>query len=242
MEVYELKIGKPYNSVIVQIVHKPIKNVHLKVFRDFSVVLSVPSEVPEEWIENFLLQRKEWIRKQLDKYKQASGYNNLINIKSGSSTQLIGKDMRIYKKISKKSYVEIDEKSIFLYLKDVEDTEETQRVLEKWWRSKALEVYSREIDSIYDSIFRKYKIDKPILQIKKMKTLWGSCTPGKSKITLNEYLLKADLRCIQYVILHELTHLLYPYHNKEFYNFLTIQMPDWQARKEQLDKEVVQGL
>jgi len=112
MEVYELKIGKPYNSVIVQIVHKPIKNVHLKVFRDFSVVLSVPSEVPGEWIEKFLLQRTEWIRKQLDKYKQASGYNNLINIKSGSSTQLIGKDMRIYKKTSKKSYAEIDEKSI----------------------------------------------------------------------------------------------------------------------------------
>ena len=55
-------------------------------------------------------------------------------------------------------------------------------------------------------------------------------------------MLKADLRCIQYVILHELTHLIYPYHNTDFYDFLTIQMPDWRERKKQLDLEVVQGL
>jgi predicted metal-dependent hydrolase len=75
-----------------------------------------------------------------------------------------------------------------------------------------------------------------------MKTLWGSCTKSKGKITFNEYLLKADIRCIQYVILHELTHLMYTYHNADFYNFLTVQMPDWQERKKQLDKDVVQGL
>ena len=75
-----------------------------------------------------------------------------------------------------------------------------------------------------------------------MRTLWGSCAPAKGKITLNEYLLKADIRCIQYVILHELTHLIYPKHNKEFYDFLTIQMPDWVERKARLDTEVVHGL
>ena len=59
---------------------------------------------------------------------------------------------------------------------------------------------------------------------------------------VNEFLVKANIRCIQYVILHELTHLLYPNHSKDFYDFLTIQMPDWQERKKELDKEVVQGL
>lgn len=98
------------------------------------------------------------------------------------------------------------------------------------------------MDEIYSRFFKKYGVDKPALYVRKMKTLWGSCTPSKNKITLNQYLLKADLRCIQYVVLHELTHLLYPYHNTDFYNFLTIQMPDWKERKKQLDLEVVQGL
>ena len=75
-----------------------------------------------------------------------------------------------------------------------------------------------------------------------MKTQWGSCIQSKNRITLNEYLLKANKRCIQYVILHELTHLIYPYHNKDFYNFLTIQMPDWKQRKHELDNDVVQWL
>ena len=64
----------------------------------------------------------------------------------------------------------------------------------------------------------------------------------ENKITLNEYLLKANIRCIQYVILHELTHLLYPNHSSDFYNFLTIHMPDWKDRKKQLDTEIVQSL
>jgi predicted metal-dependent hydrolase len=69
----------------------------------------------------------------------------------------------------------------------------------------------------------------------------GKLYKAKGKIALNEYLLKADIRCIQYVILHELTHLIYPYHNSEFYNFLTIHMPDWKERKKQLDKMLFKG-
>lgn len=232
----------PYNTVTVEVIQKPIKNVHLKVYRDLKVVLSVPLDVPQDWVEKFLSQKIDWITKQIAKFKQSSGYNNLTNLKNGSSTQLLGKDMRILKKVESHNSVEIDEKNIFLNLKDIGDEVLSRKLLEKWWRDKASEVYSQEVDNLYNRVFRKYSIEKPIVQIKKMKTLWGSCTPAKNKITLNEYLLKADLRCIQYVVLHELTHLMYPYHNKDFYEFLTIQMPDWQVRKEQLDKEVVQGL
>lgn len=242
MESYKLGLNPPFENVDVKILYKDIKNVHLKVFRDYSVVLSLPKKVPVDWIEDFLSGKSNWIVKQLSKYKQSSGHNNLLNIKSGSSTQVLGKDIRIYKKISQKNYVAEDEKTLILYLKSVDDEILAQRILENWWRKKATQIFFKEVDCIFNDVFRKYKLEKPIVKIRKMKTLWGSCTPQKSKITLNEYLLKADLRCIQYVVLHELTHLLYPYHNKGFYDFLTIQMPDWKTRKEQLDKEVVQGL
>jgi len=75
-----------------------------------------------------------------------------------------------------------------------------------------------------------------------MKTMWGNCNPIKSLITFNEYLYKANLLGIQYVIMHEMTHLLYPKHNQNFYNFLTVQMPNWKERKKILDIEVVQGI
>ena len=75
-----------------------------------------------------------------------------------------------------------------------------------------------------------------------MRTLWGSSSPHNGTITLNLYLLKAKKPCIEYVILHELLHFLFPHHSRQFYDFLTLYMPDWKNRKKYLDTEVVQGL
>ena len=242
MNNIEIYLGPINGSVKIQLLRKKIKNVHLKVFRSLDVILSVPEQVSDEWIDSFLLSRKEWIDNQITKYKKTSGYNNLIEIRNGSSTQLLGKDMRIYKEASLSNRICIDEKNIYLYLVDVTNDKIAQKEFGNWWRQTAKEVYQNEIDYFYENVIRKYEITKPMLKIRKMKTLWGSCTPKSNRITLNEYLLKANIRCIQYVVLHELTHLLYPNHSSDFYDFLTIHMPDWSERKKQLDTEVVQGL
>lgn len=242
MDVIELYLGPINGTVKVQVSRKKIKNVHLKVFRSLDVILSVPQQVTDEWIKSFLDSRRKWIDGQIIKYKKTSGYNNLSEIRNGSSTQFLGKDMRIYKEASLNDRVEVDEKRVNLYITDMQDEDLAQRIFSKWWRQTAADVYRQEVDHYYETVIRKYGIDKPRVTIKKMKTLWGSCTPRKNKITLNEYLLKANIRCIQYVVLHELTHLLYPNHNEDFYNFMTIHMPDWKERKKQLDTEVVQSL
>lgn len=242
MEAKILDLGVINGQVSVQIVRKNIKNIHLKVFRSLEVILSVPMNVATEWIDSFLDSHVEWIAWQITKYKKTSGYNNLSNIRSGSSTQLLGKDMRVYKEASLENRVEFEEKKICIFLKDTADEELAQKMFDKWWRTIANQIFQVEMEKLYRKIFKKYNLSRPYLVVRKMKTLWGSCTPAKGKITLNEYLLKADIRCIQYVILHELTHLMYPNHSKDFYVFLTIHMPDWKERKKQLDNEVVQGL
>ena len=242
MENKILDLGAINGSLSVQIARKKIKNVHLKVFRSLEVVLSVPTHVSDEWIDTFLVAHKDWIDRQITKYKKTNGFNNLSNIRSGSSTQLLGKDIRIYKKASLTNGVQSDSKKVMIYLQNTEDNAIAQKLFEKWWRDKCRQIYEIEADNLYQKVFKKYNLPRPKITIKRMKTLWGSCTPSKNKITLNEYLLKADLRCIQYVILHELTHLIYPNHSNDFYDFLTIHMPDWPARKQELDHEVVQGL
>lgn len=242
METVLLDLGAINGQVPVKIIRKNIVNVHLKVNRDLGVNLSVPYSVPSEWVHNFLVEHIEWIDAQITKYKRASGTNNLSSIRSGSSTQLFGKDYRIIKIPSLENRIDVEDNKICIYLTNVEDEALAQRLFNGWWRSIAAQTYQAEVDSLFSSIFRKYQLTPPRVLIRKMKTLWGSCTPSKNKITLNEYLLKADIRCIRYVVLHELTHLLYPNHNKDFYAFLTVQMPDWKERKKELDMEVVQGL
>ncbi len=242
MEYITLELSQINGTVDVKIVRKNIKNVHLKVFRSLEVVLSVPTQVPREWIENFLSKRIKWIDEQITKYKLSGGTNTLDSIKNGTSVQLLGKDMRVVFEEASKNSIEVDEKRITLLLKDVTDEEFAQKLFLKWWKQAAEDVFQNELDTLYEKIFKKYQVAKPDIYVRKMKTLWGSCTPSKAKVTFNNYLLKANLRCIQYVVLHELTHLIYPNHSKQFYDFLTIHMPDWQERKKQLDTEVVQGL
>lgn len=242
MEYITLELSQINGTIDVKIVRKNIKNVHLKVFRSLEVVLSVPIQVPQEWIENFLSKRIKWIDEQITKYKLSDGTNTLDSIKNGTSVQMLGKDMRIVFQEDSKNYIEVDEKRITLYLKDVTNEEFAQKMFLRWWKKAAEDVFQNELNSLYEKIFKKYQIAKPDIYVRKMKTLWGSCTPSKSKVTFNNCLFKANIRCIQYVVLHELTHLLYPNHSKQFYDFLTVHMPDWQERKKQLDTEVVQGL
>ena len=239
MEYIELEY--PFGKYKVNIVRKNIKNVHLKVHRDLSVFVSVPVVADYEWIVSFIQDKKEWIEKQLDKYRKSSGYNNLSDLKSGSSTQFLGKDLRVYLVQSDKNKVVADEKSVTVYLKDSNDREKENALFAEWWKNQAEEIYASMVDR-YMPIFLRHKIQRPQICIRKMKTLWGSCSKHLNKITLNEYLLKADIRCIEYVVFHELTHLIYNAHNQDFYDFLTIYMPDWKERKKRLDTEVVQGL
>lgn len=236
-----VQIKTTSGQVDVLVVRKNIKNIHLKVYRDLTVAVSVPKNADNEYINNFVIEHTDWIDKQLIKYKQSSGYNNLTMLKSGSSTQMLGKDLRVYIVKDEKDFVEKNDKNVIIHLINPEDTERENAVFEKWWRNFAYEFYSNIVTELMP-IFERHNVARPSLVIKKMKTLWGSCSKKLNKICLNEYLLKANKRCIEYVVLHELTHLIYNNHNKDFYDFLTIYMPDWKERKKQLDTEVVQGL
>ena len=137
MDTFELYLGPINGTVQVKLLRKKIKNVHLKVFRSLDVILSVPEHVPNEWINSFLTSRQKWIDDQITKYKKTSGYNNLLDIRNGSSTQLLGKDMRIYKEASLTNRIEVDEKRVNLFVTDIEDEDLIQNIFSQWWRQTA---------------------------------------------------------------------------------------------------------
>lgn len=241
MESCKLELGEINGNVFVLIERKNIKNVHLKVYRDLSIKLSVPLNVPNNWISNFLEKRKNWINNQLYKFKQSAGSNQMAFLRNGCTIQILGKDKRVYLQKGEKNIIE-DENKITISLLDTTNFKLATNYFIEWWRNKSLALYKDEIKKFYSNVFKKYNIEIPTIKIKKMKTMWGNCYPSQNIITFNEYLFKSNILGIQYVILHEMTHLLYPKHNNDFYNFLTIHMPNWKERKKMLDIEVVQGI
>ena len=108
--------------------------------------------------------------------------------------------------------------------------------LEKWYKKEANKVFQIELDKMYNSFI--YKIPYPSgLTIRKMKTRWGVCNVKSHKITLNLELIKRPIECLDYVIVHELSHLLYANHSKDFWECVGNNFKDYKKIRKELKED-----
>ncbi len=233
-----LPSGQEYE---VEIIRKRMKTCRLKVYPDGRVSLSLPERADDEWVTAFLQDKAPWIEKKLEFFKKAAGYAATKEIQTGYSITMLGQDFVFTVKSSDHNKVIQEGKKICILSQDVNDQGLLQKLFQSWWREQAQEVLRQRVDYWYP-VVRKYGVARPKIYIRKMSTLWGSCSVNRGAVTFNQYLIKAKIACIDYVVLHELTHFLYPNHSKQFYDFLSSYMPDWKERKKILDQDVVHGL
>jgi len=214
-------------TIIVK--RKNVKNIYLKVTPNLEVILTVPYEIKEEFLNKFIEKKRDWIEKKLAFF--ASNLNIKKEYVSGENFEYLGKNFILKVIESKEELVKIDGNYCFLYVKEKNNFKKKQKIIENWYRKEAKKLF-QEIVNKYVKIVDK----KPSkITIRKMKTRWGSCNFSTSHITLNLELIKKSTECIEYVIFHELAHLIYPNHSKQFYNYLAIYMPDWKKRREKLN-------
>lgn len=128
-----------------------------------------------------------------------------------------------------KNYVNSDGSYIMLTVRDVNDIELKQKVMDKWIKQQCISTVSLMCEAIYPK-FQKYGVEFPKLKFRKMISRWGSCQPKRGSLTFNIALIETPMACIEYVVVHEFTHFLQPNHSKMFYTQLTMFMPDWQER------------
>lgn len=237
MECFVQIGGKSFPVIVSK---KKMVKVRLKVFPSNEIRLSAPLGTPDEWIQQFLVDKTAWIEKKLDLFSSTKAIEKEEHVFSGVSTRILGRQMTIQVCPAKGKRVSVDDTVLSLLTPET-DQAKIDRQFNNWWQKTAKLYYQTKLDQLYP-IVEKHGVEKPAICVKKMKTLWGSCSRQKGKINLNFYLYKASVPCVEYVILHELAHFLYPHHDKDFYAFLTIYMPDWKERKQQLDYEFVLGI
>ncbi len=109
-----------------------------------------------------------------------------------------------------------------------------KELLKGWYKERA-KIKFAEIAEPIIARFARYGVEPSSIYIQEMENRWGSCTAG-GKIILNTELIKMPKPCIDYVIAHELTHLVHHNHTKAFYELLESEMPDWKRWKERLEK------
>ena len=215
---------------------KPVKNLNLRVRKDGSVWVSADAGVPCEEIDAFVANKAPYIQKALDHFHEMAQYRpQPKQYVSGETFNILGRGLRLLVTQAAKDSISADGVYIHLSVHDLQDMEKKRRIVNRFLDQQCRMVFSNVMDALYPS-FQKYGVPKPSLRIRGMETRWGSCLAKKGIITLNKRLLEAPRHCIEYVVMHELCHLVHPNHSRQFYAFLTMLMPDWKERKQYLDK------
>ncbi len=237
MEYIDITLPLSGSIVPVTVIRKNMKTCRLKVYPDRKIVLSMPKNVSTEWAENFINKHAMWMDKKLEEFKKTAKYEPALEVKDGASVKMLGEDMIFSVSEGSKNRIHRDNNIIYIKCTDANAQDKLVGQFDKWWRNQAFEIFDQRVDHWYH-IIEQYGIPRPCISVRRMRTMWGSCSVGKNKVTFNFYLLKARMACIDYVVLHELVHFIHPNHSRQFYDFLSVYMPDWKVRKTALDNEV----
>jgi predicted metal-dependent hydrolase len=241
MEKYSITYSK--KTISFELHRKKVKHINLSIKPDITIVVSANEQVPIDFIIGFVKEKAPWIIKNVSYFQRVQPEHPVKKeYVSGETFKYLGKQYRlIVEQVDENEGVKYYQGFIYIYIKDKKNYSRKKKLLDDWFRNKAKLNFQASLERIYP-IVAKYGINKPEIQIRTMKSRWGSLIKGKNIMLLNYELIKAPKICIDYVVLHELLHYLYSYHNASFYNFMTSLMPDWKKRKEILDEEVVQEL
>ena len=163
------------------------------------------------------------------------------DINNGKNVYFLGNEYIINIIESSFNRVEISDNKINIYTNKPEDNKINKKIYINWLTERSKTKFENILDKVMIQV-KDYNIERPEIYVRNMTTRWGSCIPSKKRIGLNLQLIKADERCIEQVILHELIHFIHPNHSKNFYFILTQIMPDWKDRKNDLDTKFKDGI
>lgn len=207
------------------------KTLSICVNPDSSVCLRAPIDATLEQIQQKVHKRASWILKQKRFFESFGTSTTKHQYISGESHLYLGRQYMLRVKESNVNAVHYQNNIIEIECRHKKDA---GILLQTWYRQRANVKFQEYAQPIIEQ-FSIYGVKPQSLSIKKMDKRWGYCTID-GHITLNPRLICAPRCCIEYVITHELCHLIYRCHNKEFYALLTKEMPHWERWKNKLER------
>lgn len=210
------------------------RSVSIIISPEKGVTVRAPYRTSLKNIEKFVLQKSEWIRKHLVNHSGLTRINYGKKYTEGEIHLFGGIDYKLILTKSEKEFVRQLEKIIEVGVRSINDSEKIKFLLERWYRLRALEILRHKVEVICYR-YRDYHFDPIAISVKPLKSRWGSCS-SKGKITLNAELIKLEEKFADYVIIHELCHLKYHNHGREFYRLLEELVPDYKSIRKELRK------
>ncbi len=221
------------NGVPVEIVRKAIKNLHLGVYPPHGRVrVAAPLRVSDNAVRLAVIGKLGWIKRQRAKF-DAQPRQSERDMVSGESHFFLGQRYRLHvvHDHGPAKVIVRNKSTIELYVRIDSDAGQRERLLQRWYRQQLKEL----IPPLLEKWQTKLGVQAKQWAIKKMKTKWGACNGKARRIWLNLELAKKPLPCLEYIIVHELVHLLERHHNDTFTALMNKFLPQWRSRRSELN-------
>lgn len=222
------------SNITIDVIRKDIKNIHLAVYPPTGRVrIAAPLSVNDDAIRLFAISKLSWIKRhqrEFDVQERVSPRE----YKQRESHYFQGRRylMKIIENDKPPKVILRSRAYIELYVRPNTSFEKRQEVIIEWYRV--------ELKKLIPSIIKKWEeslnVNLNEWQVKQMKTNWGTCNINKKRILINLELAKKPLHCLEYVILHEMVHLLERHHNERFLYYMDTFLPNWKQIRTELNK------
>ncbi len=221
-------------DIEIELIKKNIKNLHLSVLPpDGRVRISAPKKLDDETIRLFAISKLSWIKKQQVKFQNQERQPERDFV-SGESHYFLGERylLNVIYTNKRKQGVEVRNKTYLdLFVRENSNKEQREKVMREWYR--------RKLKALIPPLIEKWEpiigVEVDAWGVKLMKTRWGSCNTTARRIWLNLELAKKNPVCLEYIVVHEMVHLLERLHNEKFVAYMDKFLPDWRSTRAELN-------
>ena len=224
-------------GIPIQVTRKEVKNINLRVYPSKQEVkVSAPWHLSAEVIRDFLESKRNWIQKKLSNYKAPIPSND-PQFTTGEVHLFQGRKMKLKVQMHEappQVRLKDDRSTLEMNVRPGSDRSKRASVLKEWYRAGL----KKEIPKLIQKWEAQMHVSVCEFGVKQMKTRWGSCNIRDKRIWLNLELAKKSPACLEYVVVHEMVHLLERLHNDRFYRFMDQFLPQWQAIEKELQGKV----
>lgn len=200
------------------------------------VDVRAPHGSNQEFVTEVVQKHATWIQRQLQKFSQKPPASALPKKPETPSYQFLGREIPLkVEKVTTSSLEGVchEENKIGVKVKEPQNQARIAALLERWSCEQAAQVFLVRMLALFPR-FNGLPLQPPLITVRRMRARWGSCST-KGTITLNLKLIHFDESLIDYVIMHELCHLIEHNHSKHYYALLSRMMPDWKERRQRLN-------
>ena len=220
-------------DIPVEVIRKNIKNLHVGVYPPGGRVrVAAPFSVSDEAVRVAVIGKLAWIRRQRETFKNQPRQTEREAV-SGESHYVFGKRFLLsVVSFEGRPAVTFPTKArMELHVRAGATTEERTKVLDRWYRRQL----RQEAEPLLDKWQSELGVVADFWGVKRMKTKWGSCNHETGRIWLNSELAKKPVACLEYIVVHELLHLIEPKHTDKFRQLMDAHLPDWRTRRRKLN-------